>query len=509
MARSITARRKGDDYQSRFAWLHLLKMRTDDYIQSVVYESDEISFVDDIIVQYNPSIKDPDTGELINVDFFQCKKHITEAGSFSINNLLDPSFINNQSSMLSRLYTSFQKLKNQGVSFRLYIVSNWFWHPDDLLAKHISEGRIIESFFIGSKSTKLGKIRHQFIEHLKIDEKELIPFIKVIRFKLGINLNDFQVLMQPLLRLASLKQIDQDTSINIYDDLLWKWFKQNKNVFTKDSFQNLLQEEKLIVTDKVSHSEISIRSFLQYARRPSDTLTSHLDLTDSFADRYLIKEHSWNEEIAKRVNSFWNEELFNGLSKPIHLFFDCHLSISFLVGYLSNPKYGFQIIPISKNPKTGYDILEIPSTFVDYKWECVKSSEISDEVIICISVSSNIKNHFDVFYENSNISQIPIVYLSPGEGIGPNIIRDGNHAWHLAHSLRNLLDVILPATCKKYHLFFSVPAAFAYILGTTIGYKLKNIQLYEHDFDGQKYPNKYYTSISLPIIRSKDNGIEQ
>ena len=48
MAKAITARRKGDDYQSQVFWLHLLQLRTGDFVDSVTLENDGVSFADDV-----------------------------------------------------------------------------------------------------------------------------------------------------------------------------------------------------------------------------------------------------------------------------------------------------------------------------------------------------------------------------------------------------------------------------------------------------------------------------
>ena len=57
MAKANIPRRKGDEYQARFFWLKLLELRTDDHIESVTFESDEVSFVDDVVVSYGKPIK--------------------------------------------------------------------------------------------------------------------------------------------------------------------------------------------------------------------------------------------------------------------------------------------------------------------------------------------------------------------------------------------------------------------------------------------------------------------
>ena len=495
MAKAIIARRQGDDYQSRFMWLRLLEMRSSDFIEQVEFERDDLSFIDDVSIRYNPNIKDQITGQLVNYDYFQCKYHVTANGSFNTDNLLDPKFINSSKSILLRLYEAYKKLSDKEIRFRLYMVSNWFWHPDDLLAKHISEERIRDTFYKGTEISKEGVFRNRIKTELNISDEELMDFLNILRFNLGKGLNDLQSSIIPYLKIASLKPIDPSTSSNIYDDLIWKWFGQGFNKFSKEILYNLLIEEKLVLDKSDSFSEISVRSFLLHARKPNDSLSKFLDLTKYFDGRYLRENTEWNI-ISNEVSEFLNNSI-HGLPQPIYLYFDCHLSICFLLGYLVNPKFGIQIIPVQKNPRTGYDIWKMPDKHEKLEWKHELSKEIGQELVLCISISNNIKSGFQYFNKNSNLKELPILYLEPKIGIGQNIINEEN-AWNLGYSLRNLLDNIIPVECSKFHLFFSVPAAFAYILGNTIGYKYKNFQIYEYDFEGDNYPAKYYPSIILP-----------
>ena len=111
MAKAITARRKGDEYQARVFWLKLFDLRTNDYVKSVTLESDLASFVDDVVVSYSEPIKDQTTGRReVLYDLFQCKYHVTQNNAFTHENLIDPRFINNQNSMLKRLYDAYVKL---------------------------------------------------------------------------------------------------------------------------------------------------------------------------------------------------------------------------------------------------------------------------------------------------------------------------------------------------------------------------------------------------------------
>ena len=114
MAKAIAARRNGDEYQARVFWLKLLELRTSDYVKSVTLESDRVSFVDDVVVSYSEPIKDQVTGKReVVCDFFQCKYHMTQRGAFTHENLIDPQFINNQNSMLKRLYDAYVELSKE------------------------------------------------------------------------------------------------------------------------------------------------------------------------------------------------------------------------------------------------------------------------------------------------------------------------------------------------------------------------------------------------------------
>ncbi len=133
MTKAIAARRKGDDYQARVFWCRLLELRTGDYVRSVTLESDNVSFVDDVVVSYERPVKERATGWDIYCDLQQCKCHVTANDAFTWENLLDPKFIHAEESMLMRLFRAYKQMSAQSKhgEFVLSIVSNWKWHPDE------------------------------------------------------------------------------------------------------------------------------------------------------------------------------------------------------------------------------------------------------------------------------------------------------------------------------------------------------------------------------------------
>jgi len=502
MAKAIVARRKGDEYQARVFWLNLLHLRTGDYVQSVSFESDRVSFVDDVVVSYREPIKDWVNGKQFIRELFQCKYHMTQNKAFTHENLIDCRFINSKKdSMLKRLYDAYLSLSDElGTEmFRLYIFSNWNWDTRDALAKHLHEEMLRSTFYENGERTEEGKARSKFAQHLAISQEELRPFLDIVRFRLGKNLVDLAGEMAPYLKLAGLRPIDPTVTSIIYDDLAWKLFGQERNSFDRDSFDKMIREEKLMVKPPSEHSEISIQSFSQLARRPHDLQAAHLDLCNLFGGRFPLHQSYWKKEIPEKVTSFILDEKLRDLPQPIHFFFDCHLSIAFLAGHLISPKFGIEIIPVQKSG-ANYELWERPSNASETKlWNVDISGYIDTEVVVGVSVTHPIENHLNPFLEAKGLNNIPKVLLRPVGEMGRTAVSGGNNAWQLGFELGNRLREILPHTCHKMHFFFAGPVALAYILGHTLRHVTQVIHLYEHDFEGETGGLRYYPSMRIPI----------
>lgn len=497
MTRAIAARRRGDTYQSLLFWYYLLELRTSDYVDSVIIEYDHVPFVDDIVVRYCQPVLDRATGSYSNCDFIQCKYHVTQGGAFTYTALVDPEFIGTKETMLQKLYKAYTRLSQEIDAFRLYIVSSYNWHPDDEVAKHLSEGRIRDTFYTGGPRSRSGAIRAEYAAHLEITDEQLKPFLDTVRFRLGINISDLIDQLQPRLKLASLKPIDPTTTHIIYDDLAWKWFEQGRNIFNVETLDKALAQEKLIITPSSNYSEISICSFPQHARRPHDVQAAHLDLSDLFEGRFVISENYWSDKIPERLISFFRSNDVTELYQPINLFFDCHLSIAFFAGTVCNRKYGLQIVPAQKTPAVGYEFWEEPRISKRGLWNVSTCGEIKDEVIIAISVTNPVECHLNPFLKANGLDILPRIDFQPSNGAHQNAVSGGEHAWHLGFELQEILRKILPATCQTIHVFFSCPAALAYIFGNNLRCITKNIQLYEHDYEGNKFELRYYPSIKI------------
>jgi len=499
MAKAIAARRQGDEYQALFYWLHLVQLRCSDYIETVCLDSDRVSFVDDVEVQYCIPRCEQTTGERIVYDYYQCKYHVTEQGSFTCKNLLDPSFIKSEKqSLLQKSYKTYLDLLNRKEKFRLFIVSNWKWHPDDEIAKNFSEERIRDSFYKYGQKSKRGKIRKAFTKHLDISERDLRTFLDTLRFRLGENLHDLIRLLSPYLQLANLKPINPSSSTLLYDDLAWKLFAQGRNHFNRESFEKMIYEEDLVIQPSQGHSEISICSLPQGARRPRDVQSALLDLSDYFDGRFPQREIYWQDVVPEKIQLFIQYLMDKKLPTPIYVFFDCHLSIAFFLGTLINPKYNLQVIPAHKTRTTGYEYWTEPQKESRTQvWNLKHSNDIDTEVILSISVANPVDKYLHDYLEENDLKDIGLIEVFPTSGIHQNTVVDGAHAWHLGYELHSKLRNILPTSCKTMHIYYSGPAALAYILGNTLRSLTKELQLYEFDFEGNHYPLRYLPSIKI------------
>ena len=503
MAKAIAAPTKGYAYQARVFWLKLLELRTSNYVKSVTLESDRVSFVDDVVVSYSEPIKDQVTGKReVVYDFFQCKYHMTQHGAFTNENLIDPKFINNQNSMLKRLYDAYAELSKElhPNSYRLYIFSNWNWADQDVLSKHFHEETIRSTFYEAGPRSVAGQVRSKFAAHLSISEEELHAFLNTVRFTLGKHLVDLAKDMQPRLKLAGLQPIDPTVTHIPYDSLAWELFAQGRNSFDKVAFNQMIREEKLIASPATKHSEISIQSFAEFARRPTDLQVARLDLLPLFDKRFPIRDAYWKKEIPEKISAFILDEKLMDVPQPIHLFFDCHLSIAFFAGHLVSPKYRIQIIPTQKD-ESDYTLWEKSAPDTDTAlWMFQTVGKIDEEVILEISVTHNIQKQLQSYLLTQGYSELSHIRVAPIDGVSPHAVSGGTHAWQLGYQLAEQLRERIPETCRKVHLFFAGPVALAYVLGYTLHHITPHIQfqLYEYDINGQRGARTYHPSLRIP-----------
>jgi hypothetical protein len=103
MVRAIAARIQGDDYQARWFWIQACRLFTPlTKVVKVAYEFHGVKSFDDVVVYYEGRMDDE--GNSLLAEYYQVKFHVTSAGAFTWQGMMDPGFINASSiSILQRL----------------------------------------------------------------------------------------------------------------------------------------------------------------------------------------------------------------------------------------------------------------------------------------------------------------------------------------------------------------------------------------------------------------------
>ncbi|PKO03505.1 MAG: hypothetical protein CVU43_02460 [Chloroflexi bacterium HGW-Chloroflexi-5] len=500
-AQQIAARFKGDDYQSRFFWyLAIQLLLPDSNIKSVSIEYDASPHVDDVAVFFKPPVSS-DWGEYHEADFYQVKYHVNHDKSYSADAMIDPGFINSkESSMLQRFYKAYINQRTHFSNFTLNLVSNWSWQGEDVLARSITDQfKLPDLFFHSSEKSELGKIRKKWIDHLNVDEATFVDFCQKLRFCLNYFNNPWlNQALSDRLQNAGLIPLDPHTLNNPYDDLARKLIVHQHLDFDKDSLFKLFKSEGLVRGDPTVRTvrTIGIRSFTRFAENLEVETDSCISLDDRFEGRFPKDGETWNN-IGILVRDYFVSQLTELGQQVNKLILDCHVSLSFLAGYLATSRS--QVFPVGPRPLQAIFIPQRNTTALsDSPWKIsIQSITLgAPNLAVAVSVSNQIDKHVVNFLHENQNDIGTLLILENASGTGSTSVRDADHAWALASSL--IQEV------RKYQahghrtlLFICAPNFLTFYIGQ-LSRPLGKITLFEYDLDIQDH-GTYFESFSIPL----------
>ena len=264
-----------------------------------------------------------------------------------------------------------------------------------------------------------------------VSEASFCDFLRVLRFDSGPSLHLLNQNLDDRLRLAALVPLALDRSHSPYDDLGRKIITSGLTSFTQKSLFELLKAEGLILPAPELRGQVTLRSRLEWAKKPLETQSAHLDLTAYFDGRFPRHRDTWSKTVPDELKRFLSFEQLGGLPQPIEVSFDCHLSIAFAAGSRLSQKCGLSMIPIQKIMGRGYEAWECPSSFdMNSHWSIEPQTHTeSTEAVLAISVTHDVRNHVTAYVASAGMGQLPIIEMTPSTGLGPVAIRDATHAW--------------------------------------------------------------------------------
>lgn len=502
MGTPIIPRQLGDGYQQLVFWKYALKMLSGrSEIECIGYEDNTVKSYDDIVIKYSTSQIFRDS--TISKEFIQVKFHMRDDGLFTIDNLLDPSFINaTQNSLLHNVVAAYKKLGEEEFKQCAFVIySMWDVDQRDELYKLVSNEDStleMEKLFDGmTDRSDMGKIRKKMRTALGIDEGELKCILRQIRIKSRQEkMDDLIVSLNQQLENCGLQVISGSKYTNPYSQLI-----QNMNIvghtfFTKEVLENHLRNENLYLPKKEKEL-IAIRSFIKHAENLEAEAEHILKLEDYFEGRFLKEEYTWDGTIYPKIKEYLSKNCQGDKEYSIQI--EANPTIAFLAGRTLDIKASKDISPVQR---TDSGIIKWGKIANDIQYpQTICTSKILDDekndIAVVVGISREILNDVEEFLnlEKEKIGRIIDIRLKTIDSA--NVI-DGMHAWLIANQIKNEVDKSsLKEKQGVLHLFLACPNTIVFLLGR---YSLSfgKIRLYEYDFNKQRTCT-YYLTMTLPV----------
>lgn len=501
MAKAISARQFGDEYQQLVFWKYALNLLSGNYeIDKIKYEDEAVKSYDDVVIEYAIPQKFRDT--TINKEYIQVKFHMRDNNFFSLDNLLDPSFINaTKYSLLDNVVLAFRSLGDEFKNCKFVIYSMWDIAQDDVLNELISNVDrtvILDKLFDGTTdASKMGKIRKKLCETLKLTTEEL----KCVLHQLCImnrqeTLVRLKEVINEKLSVLGLQVISGSKYTNQYSQLIQELNKLGNISFSKNFLEEQLRNENLYCIKKKS-AIVAVRSFKKHTESLDDEANHILELEEYFEGRFLKNEFQWDKTIYPILKEYI-ERCFND-DKDYYIQLETNPSIAFTSGRILDIKAGKKIIPMQRgeNGVASWEKMDNNKQYPEPISEELTFDNDCTDVAIIIGITRNIYNDVLEYFkeEKKEIGRIINITLETSDSAS---VSDGTHAWKLSNTIKNLIDTRnLSEKRNVLHLFAACPNSIMFILGR---YSLSfgKIQLYEYDFSKLRTCT-YYPTMKFPL----------
>ena len=502
MARAVSARMQGDDYQARFFWLQICRLfQPHTKVSSVGYEVVEAKSFDDVVVSYAPPVND-DRGGTVTTDYFQIKYHVSQNETIRFGSLMEPEFIGaTKFSFLQRLRDAYMKTEGSG-GCRFTLVTPWALDLQDPISTLLNNnaGQIhLERLFEPGPKSGVGGLRRKVAEHLELDESVLPSILASMRVLHSFgSLSELNDRLNDKLILTGMAPMESTGSYSPYDDLAKKLLQSGRQVFRADEIKEICESEGLWVGHRGlsdGAADLGIRSFVRRTEYMEDDTDVVLDLVPFFDGRTIREPSSWNAEVGPRVVQFLETNTRTGGTYRLRV--DAHTSVAILSGYALDTKVGANIILLQKT-RSGVEIwdMERPAILPSPEWafDWIEAGDADGDLAVAISITHDVRADVAAFLNGATMpirGTLAATLLRTGN----TVVRDGPHALALAQSLVAELRYHRKRA-QVVHLFMAVPNGFSFVLGQHLRPVGPSV-VYEFDFESG-VPGAYKAGVALP-----------
>lgn len=322
MSNAVAARNYGDIYQVMVFWKYAVQMLGISNIKEIGYEYGEVKSFDDIVIYYSNEQRFRDT--YIDADYFQIKFHMKQSEEFTMDNLLDPAFINaKKNSFLQNVVNAYRNEKIDFSRSRFTMYSVWRIKSGDILNKLISN--VDKTFDLNklqegkTSNSEMGALRQRLCEELSVTENELLNILRQVRIKDGQEcFNDLKEQLNRDFSYYKLQPWTDSKDTLPYCDLVHAWNRNGIHIVKKDDIKRSLEKENLFHTTKDAAS-IAIKSFTRYTEWLDGWASDILDLTNILDKRELQPGYSWGNvfQAIDWLHAWFKVQLRHHLGNPV------------------------------------------------------------------------------------------------------------------------------------------------------------------------------------------------
>jgi hypothetical protein len=442
----------GDDYQHLFTWLQALKLlREHDRVERIVMEARNAGNVDDVVVHRRgrPNV------------FHQVKFVVDHRAPLTHEWFTTPG--DAKHSPLQRFYESSQKLSTPEHPAELALVTNRPKAGDDPLFKLVSgrDATLGQRVAAVASSSKAGKIRAAWADHLGIPVEDLVAMLDHLRVHAG--LDDYVRLRENCGYLMEAVGLAGDA------DAVERGREEIRRMIIEERCRELDVDRlrELIVRKELQPRPARATLLIQAINRHPlpEAATAHVDWVDFYigdeprARRRLTDPDLWNSRLRPELRDAAARALQHG--PDVLLAGHMRLSAAFAAGVELSDVAKAKLTVITRDGEwTTEEVAEVALAAV-----VEDVFDLGDDLAVGLSITNDL--HADVV-EHIDATRLPIsrlITLAPAAGASGSSVASAAVAMGLTVGIRNAVRAAAKQTRGNVHLFMAAPLVFAAFLG--------------------------------------------
>lgn len=492
MSKAVAPRWHGDNYQSRFFWVHAASLLDPEKpeVVEVTFEADGPKAFDDVVVRYDPGRPRASGPGRITVDYHQIKWHVDSSGRFGFEDLTDPKFIGASAvSILERLKVA-KGQAEVGAAFHL-LTTDRVTDGDQLgeLISQVDGSLRLQVLKEGkTDASRMGKVRKCWREHLELssDEElyELLDGLHIIEGYATLERLRHEVSLR--FQIVGLVPADNETAFT-YDEAARQLLIKDINRFNRESFQRWCETEQWFLPTKkraIARRSVALSTF---SPRPTPlhmleaSPQNTLSLVDRFEGRHLRGDATW-QDLKGPVVEFLKDRL--AAHPAMRLFLETHSSVAFLAGSALRFKDGADVEIVQKGERN-------PGMVWDSQDGCEGAPPVitresvgaGKDVALVVGLTRDPSTMVMDYVEKCLHDVGTVLHVAPAGGVSQAAVAGGQHAAAIAEAISAAVRDSRQAGGTT-HIFLAAPNTFSFMLGQQAE-SMGRCILYEFDFSGQ------------------------